>query len=42
MVGPQRELDRLLFDKKEKKKKMWLKQDKSPRPFVKGSKCPVD
>jgi hypothetical protein len=40
MVSPQRELDRFLFDKK--KKKIGVKQDKSLRPFVKGSECPAD
>ncbi len=39
MVGPRRELDCILFDKK--KKKMGVKQDEGLRPFVKGSKGPV-
>ncbi len=38
MVGPQRKLDCILFDKK----KMGVKQDESPRPFVKGSEGPVE
>ncbi len=41
MVGPRRKLDGILFDKKEKRKKMGVKQDESPRPFVKGSEGPV-
>jgi hypothetical protein len=36
MVGPRRKHDCILFDKK-----MGVKQDESPRPFVKGSKGPV-
>ena len=41
MVGPRRKLNGILFDKKEKRKKMGVKQDESPRPFVKGSEGPV-
>ena len=42
MVGPQRELDRFLFDKKEKKEKNGGEQDDCPRPFVKGSVSPAE
>ena len=36
MVGPRRKLDCIIFDKK-----MGVKQDESPRPFVKGNEGPV-